>query len=49
MCPTTPIRVLVVEDDSDLRQLIVSGLRTRGYQVVECDRAQMALEILEAE
>ena len=47
--PNTPIRVLVVEDDADLRQLIVSGLRTRGYQVVECDRAQTALEILEGE
>jgi two-component system, NtrC family, response regulator AtoC len=49
MCPTTPIRVLVVEDDADLRQLIVSGLRTRGFLVVECDRAQAALEVLECE
>jgi two-component system, NtrC family, response regulator AtoC len=49
MCPTAPVSLLVVEDDADLRRVIVSGLRARNYRVVECDRAQAALEILEGE
>ena len=49
MCPTTPTRVLVVEDDADLRRLIISRLATTDYHVVECDRAEAAIELLECE
>ena len=39
-------RVLVVEDDPDVRATVVVSLRSLGYQVVEAQNAQDALRIL---
>jgi PAS domain S-box-containing protein len=41
-------RVLVVEDDSDVRQLTVNMLESLGYTVEEAEDAEMALGILNA-
>ena len=37
-------KVLVVEDDSDVRELIVSTLSVKGYDVVFADNAELGLE-----
>jgi CheY-like chemotaxis protein len=41
-------RVLVVEDEHELRQLIAHWLETRGYQVVEAADGVDAVELLQA-
>ncbi|BDG01332.1 response regulator [Anaeromyxobacter oryzae] len=41
-------RVLVVEDEHELRALIARWLETRGYQVVEAPDGRDAVELLEA-
>lgn len=41
-------RVLVVEDEHELRELIARWLETRGYQVVEAADGHDAVELLEA-
>jgi CheY-like chemotaxis protein len=41
-------RVLVVEDEHELRELIARWLETRGYQVVEAADGRDAVELLEA-
>lgn len=40
--------ILVVEDDTHVRQLAVSMLHSLGYQTVEADNAGTALQVLEA-
>jgi PAS domain S-box-containing protein len=41
--------ILVVEDNADLRRLVVRQLRTLGYRVLEAPDAAAALELLERE
>lgn len=41
-------RVLVVEDEHDLRELIARWLETKGYQVTEAADGRDAVELLEA-
>lgn len=41
-------RVLVVEDEHELRELIARWLETKGYAVVEAADGQDAVELLEA-
>jgi PAS domain S-box-containing protein len=38
--------VLVVEDNPGVRRIVVRQLRSLGYQVIECERAAEALEML---
>ncbi|MBA1273215.1 sigma-54-dependent transcriptional regulator [Stutzerimonas azotifigens] len=45
---TTPERVLVVEDDQDLRQLLVEELEDRGLMVQSVSSAEQALPLLES-
>ncbi len=50
--PTNPearelrARVLVVEDDESLRQLIIARMRREGFEVIEADSGSEALEVL---
>jgi two-component system, cell cycle sensor histidine kinase and response regulator CckA len=39
--------VLVIEDEADLRNRIVSALRRRRYQVIEARTGEEALELVE--
>jgi two-component system cell cycle response regulator DivK len=39
-------RVLVVEDDERSRRLIVDLLRVHGYEVMQTDRGEVALELV---
>jgi two-component system cell cycle sensor histidine kinase/response regulator CckA len=39
--------ILLVEDEQSLRSLIVRGLRSRGYSVIEASNGVAALEALE--
>ncbi|HEU4648365.1 MAG TPA: response regulator, partial [Gemmatimonadales bacterium] len=44
---TAPARILVVEDDPTLRRVILRILSGGGYEVLEADQAEAALELLE--
>lgn len=44
----TPLHVLVVDDDRDLRETVVELLEERGYQVSEAGDGAQALHVLEA-
>ena len=44
----TPIHVLVVDDDRDLRDTLVEILEERGYQVSQAGDGEQALHVLEA-
>ncbi|MGE0422045.1 MAG: ATP-binding protein [Reyranellaceae bacterium] len=48
--PGTPVRerILVVEDNAAVRQIVVAQLRKLGYATMEADRASAALELLDA-
>ena len=39
-------KVLVLEDESSIRSFIVINLRRAGYQVVEAESGEQALELL---
>ena len=39
-------RILVVEDDADVREAIVSGLEHAGFEVVAAADGKMALDLL---
>ncbi len=47
--PTSPCKVLVVEDDRPTRLLLERLIRGRGHEVVGCESAEMALEKLQEE
>ncbi len=38
--------ILVVEDDTDLRETAVAALRTLGYRILEAPNAEIALRVL---
>lgn len=40
--------ILVVEDDPDVRELVVALLKNLGYAVLESENAEMGLEIIES-
>ena len=42
----TPIRVLVVDDESPIRRLLRTGLGTQGYQTLDAPNAKTALELM---
>jgi two-component system KDP operon response regulator KdpE len=41
-----PIKVLVIDDESPIRELLRIGLSTQGYDVVEAQNGKIALELL---
>jgi PAS domain S-box-containing protein len=41
--------ILVVEDNAGMRRIVLRQLRDLGYNVLDCDRAAAALEILQRE
>jgi two-component system KDP operon response regulator KdpE len=43
---TSPLRVLVVDDEPPIRKLLRMGLSTQGYQVLEASSGKTALELL---
>lgn len=43
------MRILLIEDESDMARYLVSGLGEAGYQVVHCDTAQSGLSRAHAE
>jgi CheY-like chemotaxis protein len=47
--PRPGIRVLVADDERDLRTLIVTALRDHGYQVTEARNGADALEMIDAD
>ena len=44
-----PVKVLVVEDEEEIRGLISMLLRRQGYEVVQCTHAKQAIEKLQTE
>ncbi len=44
----TQLRVLVVEDDSFTRQLVASALTQQGFQVLDCESAAEAMQLVES-
>lgn len=47
--PTSPVSVLVVEDEPDIRELIAMNLRREGYTVFETDHGATGLAIARRE
>jgi CheY-like chemotaxis protein len=47
--PAAGETVLVVEDDPAVRRIVLRQLGEFGYRVLECDRAETALELLQRE
>src|SRR5471032_1486954 len=43
---TLPIKVLVVEDEPQMRKLLRMGLTTQGYEILEAPNGKAALELL---
>lgn len=48
MVPASDIRILLVEDDEALRRILAGHLRRHGYEVVEADSAEGAMEHLDS-
>lgn len=46
---TECVRILVVEDEALIEQLVVSGLEDAGYQISIADNAEDAIAMLEAD
>ena len=44
----TEMRILVAEDDVEMRRLVVEGLRKEGYDVLEAEDGQQLLDLLAA-
>ncbi|MBZ0253949.1 MAG: response regulator, partial [Candidatus Methylomirabilis sp.] len=49
MSAPRPIRVLVIDDEADLRAFLAEALRKRGYEVAEAGSAEEGLAVLAAE
>ena len=43
---TSPIKVLVIDDEVPIRKLLRMGLTTQGYQILEAPNGKAALELL---
>ncbi len=43
---SSPIKVLVIDDESPIRKLLRMGLSAHGYDVVEAQNGKIALELL---
>lgn len=39
-------KILVVEDDADLRNILIDGLRLSNYQIIPAEDGQQALDLL---
>jgi two-component system chemotaxis response regulator CheY len=46
MAPATCLAVLVVEDDADIREVVVRVLEDDGFQVYQAENGKRALEVL---
>ncbi|HEY3492199.1 MAG TPA: response regulator [Solirubrobacterales bacterium] len=44
--PSSPARILVVDDDADLRGVIAAVIRAKGYDVVEAANGAVAMDVL---
>lgn len=44
-----PPRVLIADDEPDIRRLIVFTLRRRGYDITEAERGDRALDLIRAD
>ncbi len=44
-----PRRILIVEDDPEVRELVSSVLRTEGYEVLEANDGWRAVELVSSE
>src|SRR6185503_10132649 len=40
--------ILLIDDDESFRQLIIQGLQSKGYKILEAGSGQEALQLLEA-
>ena len=45
MSPSSPLRVLIVDDEPPIRKLLRMGLTTQGYQILEAPNGKTALEL----
>ena len=45
MSPSSPLRVLIVDDEPPIRKLLRMGLATQGYQILEAPNGKTALEL----
>jgi two-component system KDP operon response regulator KdpE len=43
---TTPVRVLVIDDEPPIRKLLRMGLSTQGYEILEAANGKTALDLL---
>jgi two-component system, OmpR family, KDP operon response regulator KdpE len=43
---TSPLRVLIVDDEPPIRKLLRMGLTTQGYQILEAPNGKTALELV---
>jgi CheY-like chemotaxis protein len=46
MIPSKHPRILIVEDEPSIRNVLARGLRTFGFEVVEADDASVAVELI---
>ncbi len=44
MSGTTPVRVLIVDDEPAIRRFLRTSLSAQGYQVIEAEDGEPALE-----
>jgi DNA-binding response OmpR family regulator len=47
--PDRPFTVLVVDDDSSIRKMIIAALRREGYNFLEAANGQAALDLMRSE
>ncbi|HEX7151456.1 MAG TPA: response regulator [Thermoanaerobaculia bacterium] len=45
----TPVRVLVVDDDANIRKMIIAALRREGYQFIEAPNGREALDLMRSD
>ena len=43
---TSPLRVLIVDDEPPIRKLLRMGLRTQGYEIMEAPNGKASLQLL---
>lgn len=47
--PETPVRILVVDDEPDIRNILHILLSSRGYEVDEAENGLRAVELVRAQ